>query len=83
MGIVGWIILGLIAGVVAKWLMPGKGPTTWVWTILLGITGALVGGFLGRQIGFGDIHEFDLRSLFLATGGAVLVLFVYDRFLRK
>lgn len=83
MSIVGWIVLGLLAGVIAKWLMPGKGPTTWVWTILLGIAGALLGGFIGHQLGFGDIYTFDLRSLALSVGGAVLVLFVYDRFLKK
>jgi uncharacterized membrane protein YeaQ/YmgE (transglycosylase-associated protein family) len=52
MGIIGWIIFGLIVGAVAKFLMPGRDPGGWIVTILLGIAGALVGGFLGRAVGF-------------------------------
>ncbi|MCV5224246.1 GlsB/YeaQ/YmgE family stress response membrane protein, partial [Escherichia coli] len=53
MGIISWIILGLIAGALAKWLMPGKDGGGWIATMLLGIAGAFVGGFLGGIIGFG------------------------------
>ncbi|MFO0880425.1 MAG: GlsB/YeaQ/YmgE family stress response membrane protein [Gemmataceae bacterium] len=83
MGIVAWLIMGLIAGIVARTILPGKAPGGWVWTIGLGIVGALVGGFLGTQLGFGDVHGFDLRSIILAIGGALLCLVVYDRFIKK
>ena len=83
MGILSWLVLGLIAGVLAKFILPGKGPSGWIYTIALGIVGALVGGFIGHALGLGDIHSPDLRSIALAVGGSVLVLVVYDRFLRK
>jgi uncharacterized membrane protein YeaQ/YmgE (transglycosylase-associated protein family) len=83
MGIVSWLVLGLIAGVLAKFLMPGKGPSGWIYTIVLGIVGAVVGGLIGQALNLGSVHEIDLRSIALSVGGAVLVLFVYDRFLRK
>lgn len=77
MGILAWIVFGLIAGAIAKWIMPGKGPGGILLTIILGIVGAVVGGFVGTQLGFGDISGFDLRSMVLAIGGGVLVLFLY------
>jgi len=77
MSIALWIVFGLIAGALAKFLMPGKTPGGIVATIVLGIIGALVGGFIGVQLGFGDISEFNFRSLLLAVGGGVLVLFVF------
>jgi uncharacterized membrane protein YeaQ/YmgE (transglycosylase-associated protein family) len=84
MSILAWILMGLLAGVVAKWLMPGKGPGGWIWTILLGVAGALVGGFIGTHLlDWGSVDRFDARSIALAIGGSVLLLFVYDRFLRK
>jgi uncharacterized membrane protein YeaQ/YmgE (transglycosylase-associated protein family) len=78
MGILSWIVLGLVAGFLAKLLMPGQGPAGFVLTILLGIVGALVGGYLGSHfLGIEDVTGFDLRSVGLAVGGAVLVLLVY------
>ena len=77
MGIFAWIVLGLIAGVLAKFIMPGRDPGGVIITILLGIAGAVVGGFIGTQLGFGDISGLDLRSLAIAVGGGVLLLFVY------
>ena len=77
MGIIAWLVLGLIAGLLAKVIMPGNDPGGIIITILLGIGGALVGGFLGTQLGFGGLSGFDLRSLAMAVGGAVLLLFVY------
>jgi uncharacterized membrane protein YeaQ/YmgE (transglycosylase-associated protein family) len=77
MGILLWALFGLIAGAIAKFLMPGKGPGGIVLTIVLGIVGAVVGGYIGTQIGFGDISGFNLGSMALAVGGGVLVLFVY------
>jgi uncharacterized membrane protein YeaQ/YmgE (transglycosylase-associated protein family) len=78
MGILSWIVLGLVAGFLAKLLMPGQGPAGLIVTILLGIAGALVGGYLGsRFLGWGDVTGFDLRSVGLAVGGAVLLLVIY------
>jgi uncharacterized membrane protein YeaQ/YmgE (transglycosylase-associated protein family) len=76
-GILLWAVFGLIAGAIAKFLMPGKAPGGIIVTIALGIVGAVVGGFIGTQLGFGDISGFDLRSMLLAVGGGVLVLFIY------
>jgi uncharacterized membrane protein YeaQ/YmgE (transglycosylase-associated protein family) len=77
MSILLWILFGLIAGAIAKFLMPGKGPGGILVTIALGIIGAVVGGFIGTQLGFGDISGFNLNSMLLAIGGGVLVLFLY------
>ena len=77
MGIVAWILFGLIAGILAKFLMPGKAPGGVLATIVLGIVGALVGGYLGTLLGFGDLSGFDFRSMALAVGGGLVVLFVY------
>ena len=78
MGILAWILLGLVAGALAKFIMPGRQGGGIILTIVLGVVGALVGGFLGTHVfGFGDISGFDLRSIAIAIGGALLVLFVY------
>ena len=80
MGILSWIVLGLIAGVLAKLIMPGKDPGGLFVTILIGIAGALVGGFIGAQLGFGSVSGFDLRSLLIAIGGSLLLLMAYRVF---
>jgi uncharacterized membrane protein YeaQ/YmgE (transglycosylase-associated protein family) len=77
MGILLWALFGLIAGAIARFLMPGKVPGGIIVTILLGIVGAVVGGFIGAQLGFGDISGFNLQSMLLAVGGGVLVLFIF------
>jgi uncharacterized membrane protein YeaQ/YmgE (transglycosylase-associated protein family) len=78
MGILAWILLGLIAGALAKFIMPGQQGSGIILTIVLGVVGALVGGFLGTHVfGFGDISGFDLRSIAIAVGGAILVLLLY------
>lgn len=80
MGIIGWIIMGLIAGLVAQWLMPGKTPGGGgiIVTIILGIVGGLVGGYIGVHVlEVGSVDGFNLHSFALAIGGAVLLLFVY------
>jgi uncharacterized membrane protein YeaQ/YmgE (transglycosylase-associated protein family) len=77
MNILWWALFGLIAGAIAKFLMPGKGPGGILVTIALGIVGAIVGGFIGAHLGFGDISGFDIRSMLLAVGGGVLVLLIY------
>ncbi|MEX1034056.1 MAG: GlsB/YeaQ/YmgE family stress response membrane protein [Cellvibrionaceae bacterium] len=82
MGILAWIVLGLIVGVLAKLIMPGKDPGGFIITILLGIVGAFVGGFIGSLAGLGDVTGINLGSILLATGGAILVLIVY-RIIKK
>ena len=82
MGIVTWIVLGLVAGLLAKIVMPGKDPGGIIVTILLGIAGPLDGGFVGTRLGFGNISGFDLRSVAIAAGGAVLLLFL-NRLLKR
>ncbi len=77
MGILSWILLGLAAGVLGKFLMPGKDGGGWVVTILLGIVGAFVGGYVGSLLGIGTVSGFDLRSVGIATGGSFLVLLVW------
>ncbi len=74
MGILSWVLLGLVVGILAKWVMPGKDPGGTIMTILLGIAGAFVGGFVGSLIGLGTITGFNIGSLALATLGAVLLL---------
>jgi len=82
MGILSWIVMGLVVGLLAKFIMPGKDPGGIIITILLGIGGGLLGGYLGTVLGLGTVSGFDLRSFLLATGGAILILIVY-RAIRK
>ena len=77
MGILSWIVFGLIAGVVAKFLMPGRDGGGLIMTILLGVAGAFVGGWIGTQMGFGNVTGFNLNSFFTAIVGALALLFVY------
>ena len=77
MGILSWVLLGLVAGAIAKFIMPGKDPGGCLITAGLGIVGAVVGGFCGRLIGLGSVESFDLGGIFIATVGAILVLVVY------
>lgn len=79
MGIISWIVFGLIAGILAKLIMPGKDPGGMIITILIGIAGAMVGGFISTFLGYGDISGFDLRSMGLAIGGALILLFGYRK----
>lgn len=78
MGIASWILFGLIAGGLAKFIMPGKDPGGCLGTILLGIAGSLLGGFLGTEVfDFGRVTGFDLRSFAIAIAGTLIVLGVY------
>jgi len=83
MGILSWILLGLVAGALAKFIMPGKDPGGFFVTILLGIVGAFLGGFLGTFIGLGKVTSFDLGGIFIATVGAILVLIIYRMVTKK
>jgi uncharacterized membrane protein YeaQ/YmgE (transglycosylase-associated protein family) len=79
MGIIGWIILGLLAGLLAKAILPGEDPGGIIVTTLLGIGGALLGGLLISVLGFGDpIDEFfDISTWLGAIGGAIVILLIY------
>ena len=75
MHIIGWIVFGLIVGAIAKLLMPGRDPGGWIVTILLGIAGALVGGFLGRAVGWYGPN--DTAGFFMSVLGAIILLGLY------
>jgi len=75
LGILSWILLGLVVGVLAKFIMPGPDPGGIVMTALLGVAGAFVGGWLGSFVGIGSVTGFNFGSLGVATAGAVLLLF--------
>jgi uncharacterized membrane protein YeaQ/YmgE (transglycosylase-associated protein family) len=83
MGTISWILLGLIAGALAKFIMPGKDPGGLLVTILIGIAGAIVGGFLGSFIGLGRVESFDLGGIFIATAGAIILLIIYRLLTRR
>ena len=77
MNILLWCLFGLIAGVIAKFIMPGKDPGGMIATILLGIAGAVLGGFLSSQLFNLDVTGFNLPSFGIAIAGALLVLILY------
>lgn len=84
MGILAWIVLGLVAGALAKLIMPGDQAGGIILTTILGVVGALIGGFLGTSVfGFGEVTGFDLRSIAIAVGGALLVLVVFGFLSRR
>ena len=79
-GLLSWLLMGLIAGALGKWIMPGKDPGGIVVTILLGIGGALLGGWIGSLLGIGTVNSFSIGSILLAVGGALILLFLYRKF---
>ncbi len=83
MGIFTWIIVGLIAGILGKFLLPGRDPGGFFMTILLGIGGGMLGGWIGREfLNIGDVSGFNLPSIGIATGGAIVLLLLY-RLIKK
>jgi uncharacterized membrane protein YeaQ/YmgE (transglycosylase-associated protein family) len=82
MGILAWIVFGLIAGALAKFIMPGNDPGGFIVTTIIGILGAVIGGFIGVQLGFNDVTGFDVRSFVIAIVGTLILLFDY-RLLKK
>jgi uncharacterized membrane protein YeaQ/YmgE (transglycosylase-associated protein family) len=77
-GVLGWIVLGLLAGAIAKAIMPGKDPGGIIVTILIGIVGAILGGFVGRALFNSDIDSFfDLSTWLLAILGSLILLGIY------
>jgi uncharacterized membrane protein YeaQ/YmgE (transglycosylase-associated protein family) len=78
MGIIGWIVLGLLAGAIAKLIMPGEDPGGIIVTMLIGIAGAIVGGLIASALDIGDLDEFfDIGTWLIAIGGSLLLLFLY------
>jgi len=77
MGILSWIVMGLLVGIVAKFIMPGGDPGGFIITILLGIGGAFVGGYVASFLGIGTFTGFNFGSFLIATGGAILILILY------
>jgi uncharacterized membrane protein YeaQ/YmgE (transglycosylase-associated protein family) len=79
-----WALLGLIAGSLAKFLLPGRDPSGCIFTIVLGLAGAMLGGVIGTHLGWGRVTQgsFELRSIGIATLGSVLVL-VAGRLVRR
>jgi uncharacterized membrane protein YeaQ/YmgE (transglycosylase-associated protein family) len=75
MGIIGWIFFGLIVGIVAKFLTPGRDPGGFIVTALIGIAGALIGGFLGREMGL--YREGDPVGFVMAVVGSIILLLLY------
>ena len=80
-GIIGWIIIGFIAGAIAKLLMPGKDPGGCLITILLGIAGALLAGFIGKSIGW--YEQGEAAGFIAAIVGAFIILFIYRLIMRR
>lgn len=80
MGLIAWIVLGGIAGLIAKALMPGRDPGGCILTVIIGIVGALLGGFLATALGFGGLSGFDWRSLVIAVIGSFVLLAILRMF---
>ena len=81
MGILGWILFGLVVGIIAKFIMPGRDPGGIIMTIILGIVGALIGGYVGQALHLYGPGE--PAGFVGATLGAILVLFIYRMATRK
>jgi uncharacterized membrane protein YeaQ/YmgE (transglycosylase-associated protein family) len=77
MGILSWIVMGLIVGVLAKFIMPGRDPGGFIITVALGIGGAFVGGYIGSLLGIGAVSGINVASIFIATLGAIVLLALY------
>lgn len=81
MGIIAWILFGLVVGIIAKLLMPGRDPGGFILTILIGIAGALLGGFIGRAMGF--YGESEGAGWIVSILGAILLLAIYRMMVRR
>ena len=77
MGILSWIVLGLVAGVLAKFILPGRDPGGLIITILLGIGGAFVGGWIGTRLGIASFDGLTGKGVLVATAGAIVILLLY------
>jgi uncharacterized membrane protein YeaQ/YmgE (transglycosylase-associated protein family) len=81
MAVIAWICFGLVVGVIAKLLMPGRDPGGFIVTILLGIAGALIGGFIGRAMGFYGPNQG--AGWLMSILGAIILLFIYRMMVRR
>ena len=81
MGILAWILFGLVVGIIAKLLMPGRDPGGFIVTILLGIAGALIGGFIGRAMGFYGTNQ--SAGWIVSILGAIILLALYRMMVRR
>ncbi len=82
MGWLSWIIVGLIAGALAKLIMPGRDPGGFIITIVIGVVGGLIGGFIGRELGIGSVTGINIGTIITATVGAIILLAII-RMVRK
>jgi uncharacterized membrane protein YeaQ/YmgE (transglycosylase-associated protein family) len=81
MGIISWIVWGLFVGLIARLLLPGRQPIGFLWTVALGVTGSLIGGFVATEIlDIADSDEFDFGSFLIAIGTSALLLWLYLRY---
>ena len=83
MGILSWILLGLIVGALAKWIMPGKDSGGIFMTMLLGIVGAFVGGAISSVLGLGSFRGWDVKSLLFAVVGSIVAMVVWRQLKKK
>ena len=83
MGLISWIVVGLVAGLLARWIMPGSDPLGFILTILLGMAGASVGGFVVSILGGTGATGFNVWSILVASLGAILLLFLYNLVTRR
>jgi uncharacterized membrane protein YeaQ/YmgE (transglycosylase-associated protein family) len=83
MGLISWIVVGLLAGLLAKWLMPGEGPGGLLMTLILGMAGASMGGFVVSLLGGTGATGFNVWSVLVATFGAIILLFLYGLLARR
>ena len=82
MGILSWMIMGLIAGIIAKLIMPGKDPGGFIITICIGVAGGFLGGFIGSLLRLGTLTGFNFRSFLMALVGSIILLIIYRLFKR-
>lgn len=83
MEIISWVVVGLIAGLLARWIMPGSGPAGFIITALIGMAGASIAGFIVRLLGGTGATGFNVWSILIATLGAIILLFVYGLMARE
>ena len=83
MGFFSWIVVGLIAGLLAKWIMPGDQKAGLLVTLGLGVVGGFVGGWITSLLGWGTMDGISLVSILVATAGALLLLVIYGLVTKK
>ena len=83
MGLISWVVVGLIAGLLARWIMPGSEPGGLILTAILGMAGASIGGFLVGLLGGTGATGFNVWSIVVATFGAIVLLFLYNLIARR